>query len=86
MRPDGFGLVVEVVSPGSRKTDRFTKPGEYAEAGIPLLWLVEQAPLRLRALVLVDGGYEQRALVEGRGSAPVPWGELVVDLEAAARL
>lgn len=84
--PESFGLVVEVESPGSRKADRFTKPGEYAEAGIPLMWVVEQEPLRLRALVLDDGTFVQRALVEGRGPAPVPWGELVVDLDLASRL
>ncbi|MDP9466698.1 MAG: Uma2 family endonuclease [Actinomycetota bacterium] len=26
------------MSPSSRETDRFAKPGEYAEAGIPLFW------------------------------------------------
>lgn len=32
---------VEVVSPGSRTTDRDTKPRVYAAAGIPCLWRVE---------------------------------------------
>ncbi|MGF1427410.1 Uma2 family endonuclease [Kitasatospora sp. LaBMicrA B282] len=35
-------LAVEVVSPGSRAMDRFTKPGLYAEAGIPYFWRVER--------------------------------------------
>ena len=34
-------LVVEIVSPGSRTTDRLTKPAVYARAGIPSLWRVE---------------------------------------------
>jgi Uma2 family endonuclease len=33
-------VVVEVVSPGSDKTDRVDKLGEYATAGIPFYWLV----------------------------------------------
>ena len=79
--PDAVGLVVEVVSPSSRKTDRFAKPGEYAEAGIPLFWRVETEPdLRLLAYRLVDGRYEQVAEFGGAGAAPVPWGTADVDL------
>jgi Uma2 family endonuclease len=32
-------VVVEVVSPGSRKTDKLDKMAEYADAGIPFYWL-----------------------------------------------
>lgn len=76
--PAQFGLVVEVVSPSTRKTDRFTKPGEYAEAGIPLYWRVELDPApRIHAFALRDGAY-----VEVDGPAPTPWGEFVVDWQA----
>jgi Uma2 family endonuclease len=34
-------LVVEIVSPGSRTTDRLTKPALYARAGIASFWRVE---------------------------------------------
>jgi Uma2 family endonuclease len=34
-------LVVEVMSPGSVSTDQFTKPGEYAGAGIRHFWRLE---------------------------------------------
>ena len=34
-------LVVEIVSPGSRTTDRLTKPALYAGAGIASFWRVE---------------------------------------------
>ena len=73
--PAWFGLVVEVVSDRSRKTDRFAKPGEYAEAGIACFWRVEQEPtLRIHGYRLVDGIYvEQSAL-------PSPWGEVELDL------
>jgi len=33
-------IVVEVVSPGSRKADKLDKMAEYADAGIPFYWLV----------------------------------------------
>jgi Uma2 family endonuclease len=36
--------VIEVVSPGSVRTDRVFKPAIYAEAGIPCFWRVEMDP------------------------------------------
>ncbi|WP_241268345.1 Uma2 family endonuclease [Streptomyces chrestomyceticus] len=42
-RPDHVLLVVEVVSPGSETTDRVVKVNQYAKAGIPFYWRVEQA-------------------------------------------
>lgn len=79
--PEHVGLVVEVVSPSSRKTDRFAKPGEYAEAGIPLFWRVETEPdLVVVAHRLRGGVYEQVAVVDGTGSAPAPWGAVHLDL------
>jgi Uma2 family endonuclease len=79
--PEHVGLVVEVVSPSSRKTDRFAKPGEYAEAGIPLFWRVETEPdLLVVAHRLRGAVYEQVAVVDGTGSAPAPWGPVRLDL------
>lgn len=78
LTPAQFGLVVEVVSPRTRKTDRFTKPGEYAEADIPLYWRVELDPEpRLHAFSLRAGTY-----VEESGPAPTPWGTFTVDWSA----
>ncbi len=37
-------LVIEIISPESAKRDRLIKPDEYATAGIPEFWLVEQHP------------------------------------------
>ncbi|HWO67357.1 MAG TPA: Uma2 family endonuclease [Umezawaea sp.] len=34
-------VVVEIVSPGSRRTDYVIKRGEYADAGIPHYWIVD---------------------------------------------
>ncbi|MFC4032732.1 Uma2 family endonuclease [Streptomyces polygonati] len=42
MRPEYVLLVVEVVSPGSETTDRIVKLDQYARAGIPCYWRVEQ--------------------------------------------
>ncbi|MGW2107932.1 Uma2 family endonuclease [Streptomyces sp. NPDC001948] len=42
-RPEHVLLVVEVVSPGSETTDRIVKLDQYAKAGIPFYWRVEQA-------------------------------------------
>lgn len=42
-------LAVEVVSPGTRRTDRFLKPREYAAAEIPFYWRVEQDPVHVYA-------------------------------------
>jgi Uma2 family endonuclease len=53
-------LAVEIVSPGTGRTDRVTKMSEYAEAGIPHYWLLDLQPqLLLTAHTLVCGRYEQ---------------------------
>ena len=79
--PEHVGLVVEVVSPSSRKTDRFAKPGEYAEAGIPLFWRVETEPDLLVVAHRLSGAvYEQVVVVDGEGEAPAPWGQVRLDL------
>ena len=39
--PAAVATVVEIVSPGSRTTDRLTKPAVYARAGIARFWRVE---------------------------------------------
>jgi Uma2 family endonuclease len=43
-RPEHVLLVAEVVSPGSQTTDRVVKVDQYATAGIPFYWWIEQAP------------------------------------------
>ncbi|CAM5313640.1 Uma2 family endonuclease [Streptomyces californicus] len=42
-RPEHVLLVVEVVPPGSETTDRIVKVDQYAKAGIPFDWRIEQA-------------------------------------------
>ena len=43
-RPEHVLLVAEIVSPGSETTDRVVKVDQYAKAGIPFYWRIEQAP------------------------------------------
>ena len=51
-------LVVEVVSPGTKRRDRLEKPAEYAAAGIPHFWRIEQNPVHVFAYALGKNGYE----------------------------
>lgn len=51
-------LAVEIVSPGSERTDRWFKPAEYADAGIEHFWRVEPDDTVLR-FQLVDGAYKE---------------------------
>jgi len=79
--PGDVGLLVEVVSPRTRKTDRFLKPAEYAAEQIPLFWRLETEPtLVLHPYVLRDGSYVPLSLITGRGAVPTPWGDAPVDL------
>jgi hypothetical protein len=56
------------------------KPGEYAEAGIPLYWRVELEPeVTINGFTLRDGAY-----VAVDGLLPVPWGQ--IDLDRATLL
>lgn len=77
--PEWFGLVVEVVSPRTAKTDRFLKPAEYAAAGIPCFWRVELDPTPTVVGFRLDGD----RYVE-TSPLPVPWG--VLDLDVAELL
>jgi Uma2 family endonuclease len=46
---DQVVLAVEVVAPGTRKRDRLEKPADYADAGIPYFWRIEQNPVHVYA-------------------------------------
>lgn len=73
-------LVVEIVSSGSRRTDRVIKRGEYAEAGIPHYWVVD---LDLPVSLLVhrrsgDVGYDDHGEVTGTVTLTEPFGVRIV--------
>jgi Uma2 family endonuclease len=54
-------IAIEVVSPHTRARDRFAKPAEYAAAGIPYFWRIEQDPMHIFAYRLVAGGQYELA-------------------------
>jgi len=61
-------LVVEIVSPGSRRTDRVMKTYEYAKAGIEHYWIVDldaDTDERFLAHVLHEGTYQRVGAVVG---------------------
>jgi len=69
-------VVVEIVSPGSRRTDHVTKRHEYADAGIGHYWIVDlEAPVSLLAHHLAeDFGYAECSVATGvfTTTAPLP--------------
>ncbi len=76
-------VAIEVVSPGSRRTDTVTKRSEYAEAAIEHYWIIELGPpVTLTALRLAgEFGYQESPAVTSTftTSPPVP---LRLDLDA----
>src|SRR5205814_43210 len=76
-------LVVEIVSPGSRRTDNIVKRGEYADAGIPHYWIIDiDAPVRLIACHLAgEFGYQDGGEVTGVFDATEPFAARI-DLDA----
>lgn len=75
-------LLVEVVSRGSRKNDRFFKPIEYAQAGVAHYWRVEIDPeILVVTHDLVDGSYQQTGVLRGSHEVTEPFG-LIVDVPA----
>ncbi|MFW0793836.1 Uma2 family endonuclease [Gordonia sp. CPCC 205515] len=58
---DDVFLVVEVLSPGTRRTDLVTKRSEYADAGIEHYWIIDPADRSLTALTLSPDGYQGHA-------------------------
>ncbi|WP_053207534.1 Uma2 family endonuclease [Jiangella muralis] len=62
--PADVRLVVEIVSPGSRRTDRIAKVADYQYAGIPAYWIIDPAAddeARFVAYELVGGAYKEVA-------------------------
>jgi Uma2 family endonuclease len=82
LTPDEVLLVVEVIWPGSRRTDRVAKRSEYAEAGIPNYWIVDtERPVTITAFELVEREYKLVAETSTTLSVTVPV-PLTVDVRA----
>jgi Uma2 family endonuclease len=54
------GLVVEVVSPSSNRTDKVTKPARYADFGVPQYWAVDPGKLAVLIWDFEGGATEPR--------------------------
>lgn len=76
-------LAIEIVSPGSRRTDHVTKRGEYADAGIAHYWIVDLGdPVSLLPCHLAgEFGYADGGVVTGRHAATAPF-RVDLDLDA----
>ncbi|TQM81834.1 Uma2 family endonuclease [Saccharothrix saharensis] len=68
-------VVMEIVSPGSKRMDRVVKRGEYEDAGIPHYWIVDlNHPVSLVACHLAgEFGYQDAGDVVGEFTTSVPF-------------
>ncbi len=83
LRSSGALLVVEIVSPGSRRTDTLVKRGEYTDAGIPYYWIIDPEDQASLVACELAGpfGYQDGGEITGRFESDHPF--LVrVDLDA----
>jgi Uma2 family endonuclease len=75
-------VAVEVLSPGSVRTDTVVKLMEYADAGIPHFWLIDpEPPVTATVYRLVDGEYQESQRAENVLEVDQPC-RLRIDLDA----
>ena len=74
LRAGDILVIVEIVSPGSRRLDHVTKRHEYADAAIPHYWIVDpDEPVSLLAHHLAEGfGYADSGTVTGTFTTTTP--------------
>jgi Uma2 family endonuclease len=83
-QPAQVHLAVEIVSPGSKATDRAIKPDLYAEAGIPLYWRLELDPSPRLFVVELRGGQSHQAIeIAGGDRRIISAGGLSFELDPA---
>ena len=75
--------VAEILSPGSRRTDRIAKRGDYADAGIAHYLLVEPGPPVSITELTLDGGAYRLVAEHTGGEAGLALGA-TIDLAALA--
>lgn len=73
-------LVVEILSPGTYRTDRLEKFLEYARAGVSECWLADPEERTIEVYTLREGAY---ALLEKRGAGEIVRSQLLEGLEVA---
>lgn len=74
-------LVMEILSPGTRQTDRQEKYEEYAQAGIVEYWMVDPEEETIEVFVLAEGAY--RLLVKAAAGEKA-WSALLAGFEVLA--
>lgn len=74
-------LVVEVISPGTRKTDREDKFFEYAQAGVQEYWLVDPEAGTIEVYTLRNQDYE---LLSEAGKGQAARSQLLQDFQVKA--
>jgi Uma2 family endonuclease len=82
VRASAVRVVIEIVSPGSRRIDNIDKRGEYADAGIPWYWIVDLSkPVSLVACYRTDEfGYQDHQSVTGTFTTAEPF-PVTIDLD-----
>jgi Uma2 family endonuclease len=75
LRADEIVLAVEIMSDGSRRTDRTIKHDEYADAGIPHYWIIDfdSRPALTACHLAGESGYIDAAPVSGTFTADEPF-------------
>ncbi len=83
LRAGEVAVVLEIVSPGSKRTDYHVKHDEYADAGIPHYWIVDiTEPVSLVACHQAgEFGYLDTSAVTGTFTTDVPF-PVKIDLDA----
>ncbi|MBE1500647.1 Uma2 family endonuclease [Amycolatopsis lexingtonensis] len=83
LRAAEVAVVIEVVSPGSKRTDYHVKHDEYADAGIPHYWIIDiTEPISLVACHQAgEFGYLDASAVTGTFTTDVPF-PVKIDLDA----
>lgn len=83
LRASAAMLVVEIISPGSKRTDTVIKRGEYADAGIAHYWIIDlERPTSLLAAHLAgEFGYQDSGETTGVFDTDDPF-HIHLDLDA----
>jgi Uma2 family endonuclease len=83
LRADEVAIIVEIVSPGSKRTHYHVKHDEYADSGIPHYWIVDiTEPVSLVACHQAgEFGYMDASAVTGSFTTDIPF-PVKIDLDA----
>ena len=74
-------IAVEVVSPGSKKTDYESKESEYSRVGIPEYWIVDLMKSKVSVLLLQSGRYSRSEFQGSRQIVSPTFPELALTAE-----